>query len=58
MASVDDAETNKSFAESLDADFPLLSDPSKSAAAAYGVLQDFGGNIGAVAQRSEKMVGF
>jgi len=51
MASVDDAETNKSFSESLDADFPLLSDPSKSAAAAYGVLQDFGGNIGAVAQR-------
>jgi peroxiredoxin Q/BCP len=37
-ASVDDAETNKKFAESLELDFPLLSDPDKSAAKAYGVV--------------------
>ncbi len=37
-ASVDDVDTNKKFAESLDLDFPILSDPSKEAAAAYGAL--------------------
>lgn len=37
-ASVDDAETNRKFAESLQADYPILSDPDKKAAAAYGVL--------------------
>ena len=51
MASVDDPQTNKEFAESLDADFPLLSDPSKETAEAYGVLRDYGRNIGIVAQR-------
>lgn len=38
MASVDDPETNKEFAESLGADFPLLSDPGKQVAMAYGVV--------------------
>ena len=38
MASVDDAETNKRFATEHEADFPILSDPEKQAAAAYGVL--------------------
>ena len=51
MASVDDPDTNMAFAESLDADFPLLSDPSKATAEAYGVLRDYGANIGTVAQR-------
>ena len=37
-ASVDDAETNKKFAESLGLDYPILSDPTKGAAKAYGVL--------------------
>lgn len=37
-ASVDDAETNKKFAESLELDFPVLSDPTKEAAKAYGVV--------------------
>jgi len=37
-ASCDDAETNKKFAESLDLDYPILSDPSKSIATAYGVV--------------------
>jgi peroxiredoxin Q/BCP len=38
MASVDDAETNKKFAESTEADFTLLSDPSKTVANSYGVI--------------------
>ena len=38
MASVDDADTNKRFATEHDADFPILSDPERQAAAAYGVL--------------------
>ncbi len=37
-ASVDDAGTNRKFAESLGADFPILSDPSQKTADAYGVL--------------------
>ena len=51
MVSVDDEETNKSFAESTESDFPLLSDPAKTTAEAYGVLTDFGGNFGILAQR-------
>lgn len=39
MASVDDAETNKKFAEQEQANFPMLSDPSKKVADAYGVLK-------------------
>ncbi len=38
MASVDDLETNKDFAASLGADFPLLSDPEGDVARAYGVV--------------------
>lgn len=38
MASVDPLAKNIGFAESTGADFPLLSDPSKEAAEAYGVL--------------------
>jgi peroxiredoxin Q/BCP len=37
-ASVDDAETNRKFAESLELDFPVLSDPGKDVAKAYGVV--------------------
>jgi peroxiredoxin Q/BCP len=37
-ASVDDAETNKKFAEHVEADYPILSDPEKKTAAAYGVV--------------------
>ena len=39
MASVDPLEENISFAQSTGADFPLLSDPSREVAEAYGVLQ-------------------
>ena len=42
MISVDDPETNKEFAESLDSDFPLLSNPTKEVAEAYGVLSERG----------------
>ena len=38
MISIDDAETNQEFAESLDSDFPLLSNPTKEVAEAYGVI--------------------
>ena len=38
MISVDDAPTNKRFAEQEGADFPILSDPEKTVATAYGVL--------------------
>ena len=39
MASVDPLRENIGFAEATAADFPLLSDPSKDVADAYGVLQ-------------------
>jgi peroxiredoxin Q/BCP len=38
-ASVDDAETNRKFAESLGLDYPILSDPDRQTARAYGVLE-------------------
>ena len=38
MASTDPIEKNTDFAKSEKADFPLLSDPTKEVAAAYGVL--------------------
>ncbi len=37
-ASTDTADQNKKFAESLGADYPILADPDKKAAEAYGVL--------------------
>ena len=37
-ASVDTPETNARFAESLGAGYPILSDPTKMVARAYGVL--------------------
>jgi peroxiredoxin Q/BCP len=42
MASVDTPEKNKAFAEQEKADFPLLSDPDKKVAEAYGVLSPRG----------------
>lgn len=43
MASVDPLADNKGFAEQHKADFPLLSDPTKETAQAYGVLNAPGG---------------
>ncbi len=37
-ASTDSVETNRRFAESLGLDYPILSDPTKQTARAYGVL--------------------
>jgi len=37
-ASVDSVDTNTRFAQSLGVDYPILSDPGKQVARAYGVL--------------------
>lgn len=42
MASVDPVEDNAGFAAEQNADFPLLSDPGKGTARAYGVLGEAG----------------
>ena len=42
MASVDPIEENTAFAAEFEADFPLLSDPSKEVATAYDVLAFYG----------------
>ena len=58
MVSVDPLEQNKGFAEAQHADFPLLSDPTKATAEAYGVLGDFSKyNLGFVANRWTFYVG-
>jgi len=41
-ASIDKPETNRKFAESLELDYPILSDPTREVARAYGVLRGFG----------------
>ena len=41
-ASVDSVETNRRFAESLGVSYPILSDPTKEVARAYGVLAPSG----------------
>ena len=38
-ASVDKPEKSRRFAESLELDFPILSDPDRTVARAYGVLR-------------------
>jgi peroxiredoxin Q/BCP len=38
MVSVDDLELNTKFAKEHEADFPILADPEKTVANAYGVL--------------------
>ncbi len=52
MASVDTPEDNAIFAKNNEANFPLLSDPQKNTARAYGVL-----NQGGVANRWTFYVG-
>ena len=39
-ASVDPVEKNTKFAESLSLDYPILSDPEKGTAEAYGVVHE------------------
>jgi peroxiredoxin Q/BCP len=43
-ASCDTAETNKKFAESLKLDYPILSDPDRAVAQAYGLVKNKQGN--------------
>ena len=38
--SVDSPEINKAFSQSLGVDYPLLSDPTRQVATAYGVVDD------------------
>ncbi len=38
--SCDSPETNRRFARSLDLDYPVLSDPDKEVATAYGVVHE------------------
>ena len=42
MVSVDVAETNTRFAKEHEADFPILANPTKDVATAYGVLSAAG----------------
>ena len=42
MASTDNPEDNKGFAEKNEATFPILSDPEKRMTADYGVLSERG----------------
>lgn len=42
MASVDAPEKNRDFAKSIDANFVILSDPTKDVARSYGVLSPSG----------------
>ncbi len=42
MVSLDVPEENKRFAEENQANFPILSDPDKKAAEAYGVMHSSG----------------
>jgi thioredoxin-dependent peroxiredoxin len=39
MASVDSLDDNTKFAQMHEADFPILADPSKATAKAYGVIR-------------------
>ena len=41
-ASIDRESTNRRFAESLELDYPILSDPDRGVARAYGVLRKLG----------------
>ena len=40
--SVDTPEENTKFAQHVEADYPILGDPTKATATAYGVLGSFG----------------
>ena len=51
MISVDKLEDNTAFAKKEGATFPLLADPTQKTANAYGVLRDYGGDTGKLANR-------
>ena len=51
MISTDTVEQNTAFAKQENADFPLLADPTQKTANQYGVLRDYGGDLGKLASR-------
>jgi len=51
MISTDTLEDNTAFAKKEGADFPLLADPTKKTAEQYGVLRDYGGELGRLSSR-------
>ena len=51
MISVDTLEDNTAFAKKESATFPLLADPTRTAANPYGVLKDYGADLGKLANR-------
>ena len=51
MISTDALEQNTAFAKKRNADFPLLADPTQRTATKYGVLGDYGGDLGKLANR-------
>ena len=51
MISTDTLEDNTAFAKKEGAYFPLLADPTKQTANAYGVMKDYGAEYGMLANR-------
>jgi thioredoxin-dependent peroxiredoxin len=51
MISTDTIEDNTAFAKKEGATFPLLADPTKATANAYGVMRDYGAEYGRLANR-------
>ena len=51
MISIDTLEDNTAFAKKEGATFPLLADTTQKTANQYGVLRDYGGDLGKLANR-------
>ena len=51
MISIDTLEDNTAFAKKENATFPLLADPTQKTANQYGVLRDYSGDLGKLANR-------
>ena len=51
MISTDTLADNTAFAKQENADFPILADPTKTTANAYGVMKDYGAQYGMLANR-------
>jgi peroxiredoxin Q/BCP len=58
MVSVDDPETNKRFAEQEQADFPMLSNPDRTVAEAYGVLPPINPDKAGAVRRARRWMFF
>ena len=50
-ASCDKEETNRKFAESLQLDYPILSDPTRKAAIAFGLVKENAVGLGRFPKR-------